>query len=765
VAALWNGWGRAFIVSGREGGIGILLSALRKSKLFAVIAASLLSAAVPANASEYQPASEMPPAESSGEVYYVAPYGSDQGEGSLESPWATLTRSLKSLQPGDVLLVRGGTYRERVHARVSPASPDLPITVAAYGDETPVVKGLLWITDASHWAFEGINVTWDPDTGHRTEHMVKFTGGTGWSFTGAEVWGARSYAAVLVAARASNWRIAHNRIRNTRPTNRKNQDDLISVTALGGGGVIERNLLIRSPNGRAVGIGPRRRGAGAPRGITVRYNTMFANRGPANIEMRFGSHRNRIYRNLMVRSRPRHPNIAAYKLWGKGNLVYQNLGWRSRTVVNRRAFAVRGGNMQRRPRWGNPHSTHFVPSRGPARFYGAHAPGRLASEDPPLSVPSPPKDPASGLTLAAQAQTYYSAALSGGVPAAAETIQIHRDDRLIADFPASNGLSYVDYLLWEDTTYAYRIRALSSSGEVLAEADAEVTTPVSNGSWPRLYAPDSFWNTPIPEDAPLDPNSEEIVRRSLVEHRSLANFANNDKWGIAFAYSNAVDRNYDIACTVWHCNSQVSFRIPAYARPTTGSDLHLSVLDVRGNKELGMYRAERTANAWTAGSRYITDAAGTGANCEPGGGCGSAVAAGFGVMAGVIRPEEIARGRIDHALAITTPFTRSGFVACPATKTDGKHDDPDALPQAARVQLDPSFDVDAQSWPRWKKVIARALQEYGAYVVDTAGSVALRGEANINRGYDAWDKADTPIRPSLADLPWEDMRVLKIERC
>jgi hypothetical protein len=148
-------------------------------------------------------------------------------------------------------------------------------------------------------------------------------------------------AAVLVAARASNWRIAHNRIRNTRPTNRKNQDDLISVTALGGGGVIERNLLIRSSYGRAVGIGPRRRGAWAPRGITVRYNTMFANRGPANIEMRFGSHRNRIYRNLMVRSRPRHPNIAAYKLWGKGNLVYQNLGWRSRTVVNRRAFAAK----------------------------------------------------------------------------------------------------------------------------------------------------------------------------------------------------------------------------------------------------------------------------------------------------------------------------------------------------------------------------------------------------------------------------------------
>src|SRR5205807_564915 len=55
--------------------------------------------------------------------------------------------------------------------------------------------------------------------------------------------------------------------------------------------------------------------------------------------------------------------------------------------------------------------------------------------------------------------------------------------------------------------------------------------------------------------------------------------------------------------------------------------------------------------------------------------------------------------------------------------------DPDALPLGAHIQLSPAFDVADQSWPRWEKVVGRALQVYGAYVVDLGGTVAVRGEA------------------------------------
>src|SRR5207248_2976692 len=82
---------------------------------------------------------------------------------------------------------------------------------------------------------------------------------------------------------------------------------------------------------------------------------------------------------------------------------------------------------------------------------------------------------------------------------------------------------------------------------------------------------------------------------------------------------------------------------------------------------------------------------------------------------------------IDHALAITVSLSRSGLIACPATHTDGPSTDPNSIPEAARIQLDPAFNVDGQSWPQWQKVIAHALQTYGAYIYDTGGSMAVAG--------------------------------------
>jgi len=81
------------------------------------------------------------------------------------------------------------------------------------------------------------------------------------------------------------------------------------------------------------------------------------------------------------------------------------------------------------------------------------------------------------------------------------------------------------------------------------------------------------------------------------------------------------------------------------------------------------------------------------------------------------------------------------------------------------VQLDPRLSVDAQPWPRWEKVIAHALQQYGAYVGDTGDTLAVRAEATLDRGYDAWAFAGVPSSPSLATIPWAAFRVLTIQPC
>ena len=74
----------------------------------------------------------------------------------------------------------------------------------------------------------------------------------------------------------------------------------------------------------------------------------------------------------------------------------------------------------------------------------------------------------------------------------------------------------------------------------------------------------------------------------------------------------------------------------------------------------------------------------------------------------------------------------------PATESDGRPESmlvaavgltrpPNVLPipEGARVQLDPALDLDSLSLTPWQKVIARALQRYGMYLADTAGTTSL----------------------------------------
>ena len=120
---------------------------------------------------------------------------------------------------------------------------------------------------------------------------------------------------------------------------------------------------------------------------------------------------------------------------------------------------------------------------------------------------------------------------------------------------------------------------------------------------------------------------------------------------------------------------------------------------------------------------------------------------------------KLTQGHIDHALSLVSRHVRVNFAACSATHYDRSQNDTSALPEGAEVQLDPTFNVDAQSCPTWEKIIAKALQSYGAFISDQGPTLAIRSITDINPGNMTWSSLGTPKGPSLSNLPWTSFRV------
>jgi hypothetical protein len=360
----------------------------------------------------------------------------------------------------------------------------------------------------------------------------------------------------------------------------------------------------------------------------------------------------------------------------------------------------------------------------------------------------------------------YAARLTWPAVSTGATVQVTMNGILIDRFPASTNDTYVVRELWPRSSYTFAVKLLSAGGAPAASFTATATTPAARGAFPRLYGASAFVNNPISASPSLDSGSGAMVSSALTTYAGSANLSNDNAWGIPIVSADAQSTGYNVGCLYYWCEDQFgALRIPASAQPNAGSDGHLAVLQPDGS-ELDMWIGQRSGSSWSAGERWLASTSGSGVNCTRAWGCGAADAAGFALAAGVLRPEEIAQGHIDHALLITTPDTRHGYIACPAISGDGHNGASSALPIGAHVQLDPSINVAALPIPAWQKVIAVALQRYGAYVGDTGGSLEVRAEANLDRGYDAWAKAGVPSdAPSLSDLPWARMRVLSMTQC
>jgi hypothetical protein len=160
-------------------------------------------------------------------------------------------------------------------------------------------------------------------------------------------------------------------------------------------------------------------------------------------------------------------------------------------------------------------------------------------------------------------------------------------------------------------------------------------------------------------------------------------------------------------------------------------DCHLIVADRSRMKLFEMWRADIRGDSFRGGCLAVWDMTRVYPASARGEQCTSADAAGYPIAPLLFDADEVAAGRIDHAIRFILPNAtiRAREYVHPATHgTRATSGPPDAPPYGARLRLRADYPL-ATLPNEAARVVARAMQRYGMLLSD-AGRVALTARSD-----------------------------------
>jgi len=240
------------------------------------------------------------------------------------------------------------------------------------------------------------------------------------------------------------------------------------------------------------------------------------------------------------------------------------------------------------------------------------------------------------------------------------------------------------------------------------------------------FTSSSLWNTDI-STASVDPNSSTIMSNWVGSVNMHPDWGTDPTYGIPYV---VVDGSQDMVNINLGASSDESdpgpMPVPANApvegRSLSTGDRHVLVLDNSNCFLYELYNASVASDgSWNTDSTAVWDLLG---NEQRPYTWTSADAAGLPIFPGLVRYDEVASGKIQHAFRFTLPHTRAAFTL-PATHWAANTSDATAPPMGMRLRLKSAYDISGYSTNT--QTILTAMKKYGLILADNGSSLYVTG--------------------------------------
>jgi hypothetical protein len=259
--------------------------------------------------------------------------------------------------------------------------------------------------------------------------------------------------------------------------------------------------------------------------------------------------------------------------------------------------------------------------------------------------------------------------------------------------------------------------AVAASASRLPQAPACSVFPATNA-----------WNQRV-DRLPVAPDSARLVAAIGVDDHMHADFGSG-LWdggpiGIPVTVVRGTQPRSRVAFEYAGESDKGPYPIPANVAIEGGrnsdGDRHALIVDRDHCKLYELFALYPAGGGWRAGSGAIYDLR---SNKLRPAGWTSADAAGLAILPGLARYEDVARGRIDHALRVTVSRTRRSYV-WPARHFASSDTDPALPPMGLRLRLKRSYPIGG--FPRQARIVLQALKDYGLIVADNGSDWYVSG--------------------------------------